>query len=104
MLFVRFDKNEIKNGQKSFNHFSGEELSGLCAFKIENEENYLIDVRNIADKNSNYVDFAEGSFIVFEGSLIEDNFNGVGVIVDFYEKKDSGKLITSEYGYKITRK
>lgn len=104
MLFVRFDEKDIIKGQKSFNHFNNEELSGICCFAIEDEDNWKYEVRMIADRNSNYVKFANYKFVLFEGSYLEDNFNYEGVIANVDSIIEKGELSFNEFGHTIKTK
>lgn len=107
MKFVRFDNSTVTKGQRSFNHFTNEELNGICCFMIDEdmEEEMGVNycVRKIAEADSTYAEYYNGEFVVFEGSYIEDNFNGVGVIAEVYEVISKGTLVHTEYGYTIKK-
>ena len=99
ILYLRYtDNEEITN---SFNHFSGEKLDGVCAYRLDKvEENGLMyEIRN--NTNATYQDFYNGNFIVFTGRELSDNFNNEGVIVEVSEIVARGKTIYGDYGWVV---
>lgn len=98
-LYLRYTDDETITN--SFNHFTGEQLNGVCAFRLDGvEENGLMyEIRN--NTNATYQDFYNGNFIVFTGTEIGSNFNNEGVIVELDEIVARGKTKSGDYGWVI---
>ena len=102
--FLRFTDNQ--NKRNSNDHFTGEDLGGVCCFELYCEEDELsYNIRMQAEKDDTYAKYYNGNYIVFEGSKIKDNPYGNGVIakIDTIIRQGQIKWNNEAYTYQIVK-
>lgn len=99
MYYIRFTDN--KEVRKSLNHFTGEELKGVCCYQLGDVECNGLHYEIRQNVDPTYQKYYDGRFIVFTGRYIEDNFNSEGVVVEIDEIVANGIVGSNEFGWTI---